>query len=234
MLAKTKLNKLNFMENESLYIVFEGVVGTGKSTQSKQLLTYLQQKFPNRQIIWTREPGGSEIAEAIRKVVQGTPFNEQMDPVCEAYLYAAARAQSLRTVVAPVLASGGIVIADRSFLTSVAWQGFGRELGFDAIWKINEAAVGEFLPNLVFCLDLDPTEALRRTSDAAGDKFESLPPAFFARCRDGYNFLANHPKFSNLWQTIDAAGTKEEVFQRILERLQSAKTSGVSLSSTEE
>ncbi len=205
--------------SKGYYIVFEGVVGTGKSTQSKQLQAYLTDRFPDRQVVWTREPGGSEIAEAIRKIVQGTPFAETMDPVCEAYLYAAARAQSLRTVVAPVLEAGGIVIADRSFLTSVAWQGFGRELGFDAIWKINEAAVGPYLPNIIFCLDLDPAIALKRTSDAAGDKFESLPVEFFARCREGYSFLSKHPKFTNIWQTIDANGSRAEVFQRLIEKI---------------
>ena len=113
------------------YIVFEGVVGTGKTTQSKRLVEELKKQFPEKEVIWTREPGGSEIAEAIRTLVQATPFTEKMDPMCEAYLYASARAQSLRTVVLPVLAKGGIVVADRSFCSSVAWQGFGRGLGFE-------------------------------------------------------------------------------------------------------
>lgn len=202
--------------NRGYYIVFEGVVGTGKSTQSKQLQAYLANRFPDRQVIWTREPGGSEIAEAIRTVVQGTPFTETMNPICEAYLYAAARAQSLRTVVAPILEAGGIVVADRSFLTSVAWQGFGRELGFDTIWKINQAAIGDFLPDTVFYLDLDPTLSLARTFDAGGDKFETLPPAFFTRCREGYEFLNHHSDFASRWRQIDASGSREEVFARIL------------------
>lgn len=199
------------------YIVFEGVVGTGKSTQSKQLQTYLANRFPDREVVWTREPGGSEIAEAIRKVVQGTPFTEAMDPVCEAYLYAAARAQSLRTVVAPILERGGIVVADRSFLTSVAWQGFGHNLGFDAIWKINEAAVGQFVPDAILYLDLDLQQSLARTFDAAGDKFEKFPPEFFARCREGYDFLSRHERFASRWHRVDASGTREDVFARILQ-----------------
>lgn len=202
-----------------MYIVFEGVVGTGKSTQSKLLTAYLKARFPEREVVWTREPGGSEIAEAIRTVVQATPFAEAMDPTCEAYLYASARAQSLRSVVAPVLAKGGIVVADRSFLSSVAWQGFGHGLGFDTIWRINEPAVGTFIPDAIIYLDLDPTIAITRTFDATGDKFEKFPPDFFARCRQGYEFLSRHERFAPRWQTIDARGTREEVFASILNKI---------------
>lgn len=201
---------------QGCYIVFEGVVGTGKTTQSKQLQAYLAHRFPEREVVWTREPGGSEIAEAIRKLVQGTPFTEAMDPVCDAYLYAAARAQSLRSAVKPVLDRGGIVVADRSVFTSVAWQGFGQGLGFDLVWRINEQAVHELLPDVVLYLDLDISEGLSRTFDAAGDKFEKFPPEFFGRCRDGYAFLAQHDTFRSRWKTIDARGSREDVFARII------------------
>lgn len=196
--------------------MFEGVVGTGKTTQSKQLVAYLQHRFPDREVVWTREPGGSEIAEAIRKLVQGTPFTEAMDPVCDAYLYASARAQSLRSVVKPILDRGGIVVADRSVFSSVAWQGFGQGLGFETVWRINEPAVHELLPDVVVYLNLDITEGMRRTFDAAGDKFEKFPPEFFARCQEGYAFLSEHEQFRNRWKTIDGAGSREEVFAKIL------------------
>jgi len=90
------------------YIIFEGCHGTGKTTQSKKLFEFLKKKFPHKEIIWTREPGGGEITESIRKLVQGTKFSEEMDPHCEAYLYAASRAQSLRRIVKPVLEKNGI------------------------------------------------------------------------------------------------------------------------------
>lgn len=198
------------------YIVFEGVVGTGKTTQSKQLQAYLQHRFPEREVVWTREPGGSEIAEAIRTIVQGTTFTETMDPVCEAYLFASARAQSLRAVVKPVLDRGGIVIADRSFLSSVAWQGFGQGVGFETIWRVNETAVEGIMPNAVVYLELDVAAGMARTFDAAGDKFEKFPPEFFGRCRDGYAFMAQHERFRDRWRTIDARGNREEVFARLL------------------
>ena len=85
-----------------MYIAFEGIVGTGKSTQSKKLYDFLKEQYPSKEVIWTREPGGTEIAQKIRECVQGTEYGEEMGPVCEAYLYAASRAQALRTVVKPV------------------------------------------------------------------------------------------------------------------------------------
>ena len=198
------------------YIVFEGIVGTGKSTQSKMLLAHLQKRFPDREIVLTREPGGSEIAEAIRGIVQATPFAEKMDPLCEAYLYASARAQSLRTVVKPVLDRGGIVIADRSVFSSISYQGFGQGLGFDTVWRVNEAAVTDILPDTVIYLELDAATSLARTFDAAGDKFEKFPPDFFTRCAEGYTFLSQHERFQKIWHTVDADGSREEVFARII------------------
>lgn len=82
-----------------MYIIFEGIIGTGKTTQSKRLFEYLKEQYKDKEVIWTREPGGTEVSDEIRKVVQGTDFEEHMDPICEAYLYASSRAQSLRTVV---------------------------------------------------------------------------------------------------------------------------------------
>ena len=197
------------------YIVFEGIVGTGKSTQSKMLLAHLQKRFPDREVVLTREPGGSEIAEAIRSIVQATPFTEKMDPLCEAYLYASARAQSLRAVVKPVLERGGIVIADRSVFSSMSYQGFGQGVGFDTVWRVNEAAVTDILPDTVIYLELDAATSLARTFDAAGDKFEKFPPDFFSRCTEGYTFLSQHERFQKIWHTVDADGSREEVFARI-------------------
>lgn len=202
------------------YIVFEGVVGTGKTTQSKRLVEHLKHISPEHEILWTREPGGSEIAEAIRTLVQATPFNEAMDPICEAYLYAAARAQSLRSVVAPLRARGGTLISDRSFCTSVAWQGFGRELGLEKILTINATAIENFLPDLIIELDLDPAVGLKRTFDAKGDKFEAMPTAFFDRCIAGYRALADHKLLRDRWHRVDASGTQDEVFNRILNIVQ--------------
>lgn len=200
---------------KGLYIVFEGVVGTGKTTQSKLLVEDLKQRFPDREIIWTREPGGCPIAEAIRTVVQGTTFPEVMDPICEAYLYAAARAQSLRKIVQPVLSQGGIVIADRSFCTSVSFQGGGRDMGVERVLKINETAIEGFIPDMIIEIDLDPAIGLQRAFDKNGDKFESMPVEFFQKCIEGYRELAKDPRFTPIWKRISGEGSMEEVEERI-------------------
>ncbi|NBS68536.1 dTMP kinase [bacterium] len=206
-----------------MYIIFEGVVGTGKTTQSKMLQEALQGYFPKKEVLWTREPGGSEIAEAIRKVVQGTVFQEEMDPTCEAYLYAAARAQSLRAAVLPVLERGGIVIADRSVITSVAWQGYGRGMGKEKIMKMNAFATEGIAPDVIFYLRSNLEEALGRTFDAAGDKFEKFPKAFFEMCERGYEEIKSDLRFVSQWEDIDARGTREEVHGRIMKRMQERK-----------
>ena len=124
---------------KGIYIVFEGIVGTGKSTQAKILYDFLKEKNKNREIILTKEPGGTEIADEIRKIAQATKFNEDMNPVCEAYLYAASRAQSLRKIVKPALEKGSIVISDRSFISSLAYQGAARKIGIEKVLEINKS-----------------------------------------------------------------------------------------------
>lgn len=201
------------------YIVFEGIVGTGKTTQSKKLFEYLKKQHPNREIIWTREPGGTEVADAIRTVVQGTQFEEEMEPICEAYLYAASRAQSLRSVVMPVLEKNGIVIADRSFITSLVNQGFGRGLDVETILEINKIAVGDLWPDIIIDLDFKIERALQQTFDFKGDKFEAMPHEFYENIRNGYDEIADMEAFRDKWIKIQKYGSIEEVFQKIVSAL---------------
>ena len=100
------------------------MVGSGKSTQAKLLTEYLRKKYPDREVIFVREPGSTPIAEDIRSLAQSRSWEtEEMHPLTNAYLYAAARAQTLSTVIYPALHRGAIVISDRSFLSSCAYQG---------------------------------------------------------------------------------------------------------------
>jgi len=207
-----------------MYIVFEGIVGTGKSTQSKKLAEYLKERYKGRKVLLTREPGGTEIADAIRNVVQGMEFKEEMEHICEAYLYAASRAQSLRKVVKPVLDKGGFVVADRSFLSSLTNQAFGRELGFGKVYSINKQAIEEVMPDVVIYLDYDIDKGMERSFDKKGDKFERMGrdvyKSFYDRVSKGYEFASEHPDFSDLWITIDATGTVDEVFENVLKELE--------------
>jgi len=209
------------MKKLGKYIVFEGIVGSGKSTQSRRLYDYLVGRIEGIPIILTREPGGSEIADTIRKIVQATQFTESMHPVCEAYLYAASRAQTLHGVVRPVLKSGGIVISDRSFISSLAFQGFGRRLGKTAILEINAIAVRNFVPNIVIYLDVKPEVGLARIGDQTGDKFEREAVPFFERVRRGYLEISRMPDFQNKWITIDGEQTEPGVFAQILNKIES-------------
>lgn len=198
-----------------MYIVFEGIVGTGKSTQSKLLLDYLKNNPKNKKIVLTREPGGTPIAEEIRRIVQGSKHDEKMNYECESYLYAAARSQSLRAIVKPVLDKGGIVISDRSFISSLAYQGFARKLGLNKVLDINKIAIEGFSPDIIFYLKMDLEAGLRRTFDKDGDKFELKSIDFFRDIEKGYAEISNLKIFDNIWFNIDASGTKTEVFERI-------------------
>ncbi len=209
-----------------MYIAFEGIVGVGKSTQAEMLATYLTEKYPKREVLLTREPGGDEIAEKIRVLVQGTNFNVDMKAVCEAYLYAAARAQSLRTIVQPCLRRGGIVIVDRSIATSLVYQGIMRGVGINKIMRINKEALAGCLPNYVLLLDMPVAAALPRVHDLAGDKWESKGSEFFRHARRGYRKVEIYWRLRNYmsgWKTIDAQGTKDEVFELILTSLNMRK-----------
>lgn len=200
------------------YIVLEGVVGCGKTTQAKKLYEHLKKNYPGREIILTREPGGSEIAERIRTLVQGTEFSEVMTPECEAYLYAASRAQTLRSIVSPTIQRGGTVISDRSFLSSMAFQGAARGLGTETVLEINTPAVPIF-PDIILFIDLDPELGLQRSFDRNGDKFEKENKEFFKKIQQQYQEIARLPKFKERWRTIDGNGSVEEVFERIRKAL---------------
>jgi dTMP kinase len=197
------------------YIIFEGVVGTGKSTQATKLYEYLKKKYPQKEVILTREPGGSEIAETIRKLVQGTEFNEKMTSECEAYLYAASRAQTIKSIVKPVLDKDGIVISDRSFISSLAYQGFTRGLSIEKVLEINKIALNNVFPSLVIYINLDLKTGLGRTFDKEGDKFEKENISFFEKIDRGYIEVSLFPQFKNIWVNIDGSGDKEAVFNRI-------------------
>lgn len=137
------------MKPKPLYIAFEGLNGCGKSTQIDLLKKYLQQKFGSDRIVCTFEPGGNEISNKIREVFQATKFNDPIDPICETFLVAAARAQSISSTVEPAVKSGKILISDRSFVTSLAFQGGGHEVGIEKVLKINLIVVKKNIPDVV-------------------------------------------------------------------------------------
>lgn len=199
-----------------MYIVFEGTVGTGKSTQSKLLLQNLQELYPDREVMRVREPGTTEITEAIRTLVQGTKFTEEMDPICEAYLYSASRAQLINTVIKPALTRWAIIVSDRSFWSSLSYQWFAKGTSIETIREINKPIVQDCLADLVIFFDMPVEEWLSRTFDGEWDKHELNGKAFFEQAHEWYLKCLEDGRFAKKAIKIDALGSREEVSARIL------------------
>lgn len=201
-----------------MYIAFEWIVWTWKSTQSKRLAEKLQQHYPDREVVHVREPGSTEISEKIRSVVQWEDFNhftEEMDADTEAYLYSAARAQLLNTLVLPTLQRWGIVISDRTFITSLAYQWHAMTWDVEHIWNINKPIVEQRIPDLVLVFSMDIEEALARTFDGDWDKHELKTIEFFNKAQEGFINNSQDSRFAKHSEIIDAQGTIEQVEERV-------------------
>lgn len=170
------------------FITFEGVEGCGKSTQITLLWEYLVEA--GYDVIVTREPGGTPIAEAIRGVLLN-PDHENMGPTTELLLYAAARAQHVYEKIAPALAAGQIVLCDRFADSTTAYQGGGRGLSAEILKILNEIATGGVWPDCTLLIDVPVTVGLERArSRGRKDRIEQEPVAFHERVREGFLALA--------------------------------------------
>ena len=197
------------------FITYEGCDGCGKSTQLKMLSDYLTQKGVEH--IFTREPGGGKISEAIREILLNGK-NTEMTDECEALLYAAARVQHLHDRVEPALAQGKLVICDRYVDSSIAYQAYGRNLGRDFIEKINAYALENYLPDVTLFIDLTPEAAFARKKGAdENDRLEQAGMAFHKRVYQGYDELANEQKERIV--RIDGNATPEQIFDRVIQVL---------------
>ena len=198
-----------------MYIAFEGIVGAGKSTQVKRLVEYFRTQGKN--VIQVREPGSTPIAEDIRHLAQGKEWeNEEMHPLTNAYLYAAARAQTLQTIVKPALQRRDIVISDRCFLSSCVIQWEAQWLGIETVLEINTEAIKGILPDIIFYLDIDIDLALSRTFDIWGDKFEKEGRDFYEKITLWYAKCETLDIVKGKFVKIDANKDEEAVFQQIL------------------
>ncbi len=168
-------------------ISFEGSEGSGKSTQIARLLAHLQQA--GREIVSTREPGGTDLGERIRDILLHKDEGQGMCPEAELLLFTAARAQLVRTVIAPALQRGAIVVSDRYLDSSTVYQGAARNLAPGPVAAVNAFAVGEVMPHLTVVIDV-PTEVslarVRARSAGRPDRIEREDAAFFQKVRDAY------------------------------------------------
>lgn len=199
---------------ESLFITFEGPEGAGKTT----IINMVTEEFLKLGLnfISTREPGGIRIAESIRNIILN-PENTEMDKRTEALLYAAARRQHLAEKVLPALEEGKIVLCDRFIDSSLAYQGVGRGIGIDEIYKINEFAINGLMPNLTIYFDLDPKVGLQRVHQADEREINRLDLEeldFHLKVQSGYSEIIKREP--NRFKVIDASKSIEEVYEATL------------------
>ena len=196
------------MAARGMFITFEGGDGSGKSTQIQSVRDWFESR--GREVIVTREPGGTELGTEIRRLVQNGP--EDVDARTEALLYAADRAYHVATVIGPALERGAVVLGDRYIDSSLAYQGAARSLGVDEIASLSAWATRGLYPSLTFLLDLPPEVGARRRTDAP-DRMERESMDFHERVRHEYLRLADAEPERIV--VIDAVGTVDEVFSEI-------------------
>lgn len=172
-------------------ISFEGSEGSGKSTQIARLAEHLQKK--SREVVATREPGGTEIGEQIRNIIVHNSKGDEMTPETELLLFTAARAQLVRQVIAPALLRGAVVLSDRYLDSTTVYQGIARNLAPGPVSAINQFAVGNVMPDLTIVIDV-PTEVslarLRQRASDLPDRMERENVSFYEKVREGYLLLA--------------------------------------------
>ena len=195
-----------------MFVTFEGVDGSGKSTQAELLRDALAAE--GREVVLTREPGGTEIGERVRGLVLNGP---DMTSWAEAALFAAARAELVATVIRPALDRGADVIADRYVDSSLAYQGIARGVGVEHVLELNLHVVQGLMPDLTFLLLLDPSEAAHRAG--ATDRLEREGEGFRTRVDSAYRELAE--RYPSRIVVVDAGRPAGELAEVILERLRS-------------
>ena len=205
------------MKKKNLFIAFEGLEGSGKSTQAGLLASRLLEE--GFDIKATREPGGTRIGELIRQITHSKD-NVDLTAVAESYLMAASRAQHVREIIRPALDSGKIVISDRFVDSSLAYQGYGRELGEEKIAALNKMAVEEVIPDVVIFLDVLPEIGFKRRNGTSKiDRLDLQQNDFYLRVYQGYKELAGKNK--DKYFVVDSSKSIEAVSHIIWQKVKS-------------
>ncbi len=190
-------------------ITFEGSEGSGKSTQIQMALDYL--KSQHISVVFVREPGGVKISEDIRKLLLDVD-NKDMNDQCETLLYMASRAQLVGQVIKPALEKGKIVLCDRFLDSTIAYQGYGRNVDVKLIKSLGEFATQKIKPHMTFLFDIDAKVGLSRIQRAK-DRIEQRDMAYHNRVRRGYLKLASQEK--KRIKVIKVDGTREEIHETV-------------------
>jgi len=198
------------------FISLEGGEGAGKSTQNKRIVKWLAAH--GHDVVETREPGGTVIAEQIRKLLLDTR-NAGLNPVAELLLMFAARSQLVQEVIRPALADGKVVVCDRFTDASYAYQGGGRQLGADMVASFEKLVLGDLQPDLTLLFDVPVATGMQRVAGrGAADRFEAEPARFFERVRNAY--LARAAADPRRFHVIDAAVDEDQVWEQVRSVLQ--------------
>ena len=201
---------------KGIFIVLEGIDGCGKSTQIQHLSKWLPQSglIPKgSKLITTREPGGTKLGNSIRELLLRNYNDNSPEPLTELLLYAADRAQHVSQVILPALNNGHWVISDRFSSSTMAYQGFGRDLNKRMIEKLEDIATKGITPNLTLLLDISVTESIKRRRNNSKDRMESEGEIFLERVSDGFKSLAKDKK----WITV-SSHEKEELVSKAIEK----------------
>lgn len=204
---------------KGLFITFEGIDGCGKSTQFELLKDHVQKE--GKDILVVREPGGTVIGEKIREILLNKK-NDSMVPMAELFLFEAARAQITEEKIRPALEAGTIVLCDRFFDSTYAYQGYARNLGSDVVGTLNNYATSGLEPDITFLIDVPVEVALQRRGirNEADDRMEALGVKFQEDVRKGYLEAAG--KFKRI-KVIDGNGMPESIFEEIKKIYEAAR-----------
>nr|WP_239543583.1 dTMP kinase [Glutamicibacter nicotianae] len=202
-----------------MFIVFEGGDGAGKSTQVALAKQWLESR--GAKVTTTREPGGTQISEELRSLVLDHGHGD-IDARTEALIYSAARAAHVQQVISPALEAGTHIICDRFVDSSLAYQGMGRALGFDAVASINDFATGGLKPDATIILDISAEQGRARRIAASGgveqsDRLESEPDDFHERIRNAFLGLA--ARDPRRYLVLDATASVEQLHQSVVQHL---------------
>lgn len=193
-----------------LFITVEGPEGSGKTTVAKKIVQKLTED--GFSVLYTREPGGVEIAEKIRDIILDVN-NTNLDARSEALLYAASRRQHLIEKVLPALQKGMIVICDRFIDSSLAYQGYARGIGIDEVYKINQFAIDQHWPDLTILLDIDPKIGLERIMKERQNEINRLDLeglSFHQKVHEGYQIIKE--KYASRFSIVDGNKNPDQVF----------------------